>query len=91
MCRLWIADPEPAERRTLASTLRDRFDAVDEFDSAGQLERALSAAGPFEELFESRSGEWRLMALAREARRHLLVVACRADRLASLVRDSVRQ
>ena len=90
MCRLWIADPVGIERRTLAWILRDRFDVADHFESPEELERALAAAGPFEELFESRSGDWLLLALVRGGRRHLLVIACRDEEFASLVRRAVR-
>ena len=90
MCRLWIADPEASQRRALGWSLRDRFDLVDEFASVEPLERALGSAGPFEELFESRSGEWRLLALVRGEERRLLVVACRRDDIAELVRRCVR-
>jgi hypothetical protein len=47
MFRLWIADPEAPQRRELSWWLRERFDAIDEFDSLPQLEKALLVAGPF--------------------------------------------
>jgi hypothetical protein len=91
MCRLWIADPEASERRALGWSLRDRFDLVDEFASTPPLERALYTAGPFEQLFETRSGPWILLALVRGEERRLLVVACRTDDIATLVRRCVRR
>jgi hypothetical protein len=90
MCRLWIADPEASVRRALGWSLRDRFDLVDEFASTPPLARALDSAGPFEALFESRSGEWLLLALVRGEERRLLVVACRTEDIAALVRRCVR-
>jgi hypothetical protein len=91
MIRLWIADPEASQRRTFAWALRDRFDLIDEFESVEQLQRAILVAGPFEALFESRSGEWLLLALVRGDAQHLLVIACRAEMIASSVRRSVRR
>lgn len=91
MCRLWIADPEASERRALGWSLRDRFDLVDEFAALPPLDRALVAAGPFDSLFESRAGEWRLLALVRAEERQLLVVACRTEEIAARVRRCVRR
>jgi hypothetical protein len=88
MYRLWIADPEPTRRRTLAWSLRDRFESIDELESIEQLSRALEVAGPFERLFEGDSGEWHLLALVR-GDRHLVVVACRTEELVATVRRNV--
>jgi hypothetical protein len=90
MYRLWIADPEPSQRRTIAWSLRDLFESIDELDSIGHLNRALGVAGPFERLFESESDGWHLLALVRGGR-HLVVVACRTDEIAMVVRQSVRR
>jgi hypothetical protein len=89
MGRLWIIDPDPSQRRSINWALRNRFDRIDEFENAQALELALQGGGPFDEMVEGRSDDWKLLTLISGEERQLTVVACRDEVIAEIVRSFV--
>jgi hypothetical protein len=89
MRRLWIVDPDPSQRRSINWALRDLFDRIDELENAQALELALQGRGPFEDMIEGRSDDWKLLTLVSGEEREHTVIACRDDVIVDMVRSSV--